>query len=549
MAFTNAFKSFWHTMTSYDRHSSFDSPYRTGQHVPLSQSRHAPLTSVATSASESHMDVSSPYAIDGDSLSVNGAAYPGSPMSGHPQSPVPNSPYSPGMRSAAARRQSADNPTPGDIQMQAFQEGLPPPPPVAHSWQRIDRWAEEHYAELFDQLGEGCTNNDLNELEHMLDCSLPMEVRESLQVHDGQERGGMPTGIIFGCMLLDCEEIVQEWQNWKTVNQEYLSEPVGLRPQAPSKVLGGSSAASSSKSVPPPAGPNPNWKQDLLARQDSQPPNAIQKAYAHPAWIPLVRDWGGNNLAIDLAPGPAGKWGQVILMGRDYDRKYVVARSWSALLATVADDLNSAKWFVDEDSGELKLREFKAQSVEPGYFDILRWRADQKYGRKPPPNRKSMGPNPNRSSRSSPAGSPYSSPPSEIGGEPRGRSMQRFSGASPVASPNRPSYGKPSPLARVTEETAAIRLDTSSVKPDKLVEVETPLPPSAGEVEKRRETMKSLLDPVTPVIEKGEKKEDTKPQEDAKEDKKEPENDSAATNGSAKVEDAEDESTMKTIEI
>ncbi len=100
--------------------------------------------------------------------------------------------------------------------------GLPPPPPVTHSWKRLDRWAEENYPELFDQLGEGCTNNDLNELEHQLDCSLPIEVRESLQVHDGQERGGMPTGIIFGNMLLDCEEIVQEWENWKKVNQEYL---------------------------------------------------------------------------------------------------------------------------------------------------------------------------------------------------------------------------------------------------------------------------------------------------------------------------------------
>jgi cell wall assembly regulator SMI1 len=31
-------------------------------------------------------------------------------------------------------------------------------------------------------------------------------------VHDGQERGGLPTGVIFSAMLLDCEEIVQEWR-------------------------------------------------------------------------------------------------------------------------------------------------------------------------------------------------------------------------------------------------------------------------------------------------------------------------------------------------
>ena len=360
------------------------------------------------------------------------------------------------MRSTAAlsRKNTNDNfenAVPGEIQLQAFQEGLPPPPPVGHSWKRIDRWAEENYAELFDQLCEGCTSNDLNDLEHQLDCSLPMEVRESMHVHDGQERGGIPTGIIFGCMLLDCEEIVQEWGNWKKVNAEYLNEPVDFKPATPLKALGGTSSSSSKAQSQ--SSNSAHWRQDLLARQDSQPAGAIQKVYAHPAWIPLVRDWGGNNLAVDLAPGPTGKWGQVILFGRDYDCKYVVARSWSAFLATFADDLNSGKWFVDEDTKELKLREFKTSKVEPGYLDILRWRMDQKYGRKQVRRRSAAPVNGNASE--SPTGSPYASPTAEVGGEPRGRSMQRFSGASPVESPNRPNYGKSSPLTRVQEEGSA----------------------------------------------------------------------------------------------
>ena len=92
--------------------------------------------------------------------------------------------------------------------MQSFSDGLPPPPPVAHSWGRIDRWTEDNYEELWENIGLGATLNDVNELEHELDCSLPQDVRESLQIHDGQERGGMPTGVVFGCMLLDCEEIL-----------------------------------------------------------------------------------------------------------------------------------------------------------------------------------------------------------------------------------------------------------------------------------------------------------------------------------------------------
>ena len=444
--------------------------------------------------------MSSPYFEDAGKQSstsaLNGSAYLGSPYLQH-QSSGANSPYSPGMRSAAALQRQNTSETvetlsPGEIQLQPFQEGLPPPPPVGHSWKRIERWAEENYEELFDQLGGACTNNDLNELEHQLDCSLPMEVRESLQIHDGQERGGIPTGIIFGSMLLDCEEMVQEWQNWKKVGEEYLREPVNDKPATPAKALGGSSSASSSKAPSAPPAQNPMWRQDLLAKQDSQPPGAIQKVYVHPAWIPLARDWGGNNLAVDLAPGPNGKWGQVILFGRDYDCKYVVARSWSAFLAIVADDLNSGKWFVDEETSELKLREFKTRTVEPGYLDILRWRADQKFGRKG--GRRRSTPPVSANASGSPAGSPYASPSAELG-EPRGRSMQRFSGASPVASPHRPNYGKLSPLARVTEEsTAPIKVHTSGIPTAKLVEVDSPRP---IEEQKQSKVLESLLEPVT----------------------------------------------------
>ncbi|KAI9832496.1 MAG: hypothetical protein M1819_004285 [Sarea resinae] len=478
-------------MTSYDRHASHDSPYRTGQHVPLAQSRHAPLTSVATTAFESRADLESTYNDNNgpqSAVPLNGDGANGWPGKS------PNSPYSPGMRSStmlgkqSADGNSFDSVNPGEIQMQSFQDGLPPPPPVAHSWKRIERWTEDNYTELFDQLSEGCTQNDVNELEHQLDVSLPMEVRETLQIHDGQERGGLPTGIIFGCMLLDCEEIVQEWQNWRTVNEEYLSRATYQQPQTPLKAFGGASSSSSSA---PQQAPATLWRQELLDKQDSQPPRAVQKAYAHPAWIPLARDWGGNNLAVDLAPGPAGKWGQVIIFGRDYDCKYVVARSWSAFLATVADDMTSEKVFVDEETGELKLKEFKSDNVEPAYLDILRWRMDQKYGRKGPRRKAPANANSNGHRKSS-GGSPYGSP--TAGDEERGRSPQRFPSGNASNSPRGP-FGKSSPLARVAEEmpapltvhtggdafkngsisgTTAVGSAVGSEKSGKLVEVGTP---------------------------------------------------------------------------
>ncbi|KAI1175436.1 putative 1,3-beta-glucan protein [Nemania sp. FL0916] len=476
----SAFRSFWHTMTSYDRHSNYDSPHRTGRHVPLN--RQSTLTSVAT-ASDSRADITSPYQDELGRLSnqADGTAYMGAGMPS--ASPFPSGssrPYSPGLRSLNARRESSRDDgfetvsSPGDIQMQSFADGAPPAPPVGHSWKRIDRWAEENYPELFDQLCEGCTNNDLIELEHQLDCSLPQDLRDSLMIHDGQERGGNPTGIIFSSMLLDCEEMVQEWDQWRRVNQQYLLENSVARPAAPSKALGGSGEASSSRSAPgSPGSQKGSWRQDLQARQDSVPAGAIQRAYAHPAWIPLVRDWGGNNLAVDLAPGPTGIWGQIILFGRDYDTKYVVARSWGAFLAILADDLSSGKWFVDEDTNDLKLREFKTTRVEPSYFDILRWRMDQKHGRtaKTVAKRKSGM----SAGTASPGGSPYSSPV-DANGDVRGRSLQRLSSPSPLVSPARMGFGKSSTLARVAEEAGQQdpKLVTNGIKVDKLVEVETP---------------------------------------------------------------------------
>jgi cell wall assembly regulator SMI1 len=456
----------------------------------------------------------------------------------------PSSPYSPGMRSALRRqstdqgsiRSSVEKQPATEIQMQSFSDGLPPPPPVTHSWKRIDLWAAENYEELRDNLCEGATSNDVNDLEHQLDCTLPIEVRESLQAHDGQEHGGRPTGIIFGCMLLDCEEIYEEWKNWRLVNEQYLAgRPDDFQtPQIPVKAFAGPS--SSTSTVIPTASPqtnNPLWRDELQEKQQSQPPNAVQRAYAHPAWIPLARDWGGNLIAVDLAPGPAGKWGQIIIFGRDYDTKFVIARSWASFLATVADDLSSGdKVIIEEESGDLKFKCFK--DVDPPYLEILRWRCDQKYGRRP----SSIGPKKRGSGLrinanvggfgSMSEGSPYGSPTSAA--SERGRSPQRFGGgkAPAAASPLRPMVS--SPLARVAEETPTplkVHTDAETLQApprpahEKLVPIESPRP-SGDSI------------PNTPISK-------------SKENQKPPETANGKVNGTKNIDSGIGE--MKTVEI
>ena len=94
----------------------------------------------------------------------------------------------------------------------------------------------------------------------------------------------------------------------------------------------------------------------------------------------MAKDYQGNNIAIDLAPGPTGRSGQVILYGRDYDTKYVVAPSWASFLAAFVSDLESKHVVVDEDvgvGGEMgQLRYLPDPEKDEGrsYLDVLKAR-------------------------------------------------------------------------------------------------------------------------------------------------------------------------------
>lgn len=233
--------------------------------------------------------------------------------------------------------------------LQDYQDGVAPPPPVADSWRRIDQWTEDNYPELFDQLSYGATEADIDELEHTLEMTLPGDLRESLYIHDGQERGGRPTGLFFGIALLDCEELVDEYDLWRKVAAS-LPRPNEYPHQASS--IGLTNGGASSKRVPSGATqPAPRRNRQLPVKQGSKPDGAIQSVYAHPGWVPLAKDYMGNNIAVDLAPGSKGRVGQVILFGRDCDVKYVVATSWASFLANFVSDLESEHVIVDEDVG------------------------------------------------------------------------------------------------------------------------------------------------------------------------------------------------------
>jgi cell wall assembly regulator SMI1 len=80
------------------------------------------------------------------------------------------------------------------------------------------------------------------------------------------------------------------------------------------------------------------------------PPLTIRRVSDHPAWIPFATDTAGNYLAVDMAPGPRGRPGQVILIGRDQHRGPIyVADSVTTLLRRQVEALDSGSFEHDDD--------------------------------------------------------------------------------------------------------------------------------------------------------------------------------------------------------
>lgn len=411
--FFNSVQSFFQSVTTNDRYASSEtiSGRRTvsggfgpaapltsslGRHDdPSSQERHSstlyrssmPGTDRAPAPRQDHNPYSSnPTSRTGSLTNLAGA--------GGSSSSLNRLPYAPGMRSQNTSSSSATQATgvqPNSIPLQDYNDGLPPPPPPSLSWKRIDRWLDQHYPELGDSLEENVSNRDLNGFESDMGCSLPEDVRDSFLVHDGQERGGRPTGLVFNLTLLDLEAVSLEWENWKktAIRVETMARVAQANRQIHQQhhynnqsQAGPSSASSSSSSGPAPrrpgaftSGGNLSW----LDQQASVPEGAVQHAYAHTAWIPLVTDYLGNNIAVDLAPGPKGKWGQVILFGREYDTKYVVAPSWAHFLMTFADDLENGHHIISDESEEGELSYCSQKGIPIAYMDVLKARAERSY--------------------------------------------------------------------------------------------------------------------------------------------------------------------------
>jgi cell wall assembly regulator SMI1 len=242
-----------------------------------------------------------------------------------------------------------------------------PPAPVAESWRRIEAWLGEHLPILKLSLRPGISRTDLKKFEKMIGRSLPDDVRESWMIHDGQrpihylpdaveysvedDDALLSKGVLFGSEVLplldenDCLASSPSLGHWK-----FWSEMVEAAER----------------------GEDDGMLDEFSRESTSSPQGAIQRLHACRDWIPLVEMNDSNLIGIDLDPGPSGVAGQVINFGRDQERKYVLARSWSHFLEDVADELERGNFVISEDEG---YKSFNLQEPHQGelWLNLKEW--------------------------------------------------------------------------------------------------------------------------------------------------------------------------------
>lgn len=356
--------------------------------------------------------------------------------------------YTPGLRSS-------------DLQLDSFSSGSAPLPSIDSLWDRIELWIDQEYPELDDSLNTGASSSDLNEFERDISLKLPNHVRQFYNRHDGQFRGGKPTGLIMGLTLLDLESIFEEFTIWsKVADRLKQSSPTGglfksgnvgtsagnsglsgsgfssladllgfdskTNLVGSSTNLGSSNLAGSSSNLTggsnfgsrPGSSSQINLLSSKSLKSDSNsftsnqrliPANFIKSEYYYPGWIPILKDHIGNQIAIDLSPGPKGNQGQIIIFGRDFDTKLVISSSFQEFIYNFVNDLEIGNYQIDsnqfnedmgflsnsrdddymigdEEEGQGDLcfydnnKEFPQYKGKLSYIEILRKRALKKYG-------------------------------------------------------------------------------------------------------------------------------------------------------------------------
>jgi cell wall assembly regulator SMI1 len=197
-------------------------------------------------------------------------------------------------------------------------------------WKRIEAGFETiHASALWNDFRPGATDAEIQDTEGFLGITFPDEVKASYHVHNGSNGKnlmGDPDQHIY--QLYSSIEMMSDWQQEMDL-QRQIDQRAELNLQERRKM-------------------HRQQREDWMEVRCNPPDRGW---WWHPRWIPLLCSGSGVRLCLDLAPGPAGRIGQIIKL--DFDSgdlcPPVIASSWQALLFTFAQDLEAGEYHLRED--------------------------------------------------------------------------------------------------------------------------------------------------------------------------------------------------------
>jgi cell wall assembly regulator SMI1 len=91
---------------------------------------------------------------------------------------------------------------------------------------------------------------------------------------------------------------------------------------------------------------------------EPEPDAGIQKAWWHPAWIPVTYDGVGNHDCIDLAPADTdGQSGQLLRLWHDDALRYLVADDFAQWVDFYVEDLEAGLYVYLDNVGIWELED------------------------------------------------------------------------------------------------------------------------------------------------------------------------------------------------
>ncbi|MGW8376043.1 SMI1/KNR4 family protein [Streptomyces sp. ODS28] len=137
-------------------------------------------------------------------------------------------------------------------------------PPIPESWERVERWLAAHAPATHSALLPPATPDEVVAAERAIGMAFPEPLVESLQRHNGTDRGSLPGLLPPFWSLLGTEEMAETWRMRTRIYEESTPEHERAEEEAESEAALG-----------------PWW---------------------HRQWIPFAEDGGGDELVLDQRP-------------------------------------------------------------------------------------------------------------------------------------------------------------------------------------------------------------------------------------------------------